>query len=124
MKIAMIGAGAMGCLYGALLAKAGEEVWMVGRRPESIEPIKERGLILTYMDGSQENVDVKATTRAADVGQADLMIFLVMSGDTEAAARESIPMVGPDTYALTLQNGIGNAEKMMEVFFGGAGETV
>ncbi|MFC1823712.1 ketopantoate reductase family protein [Thermodesulfobacteriota bacterium] len=115
MKIAMIGAGAMGCLYGALLAKAGEEVWMVGRRPESIEPIKERGIILTYLDGSQENVAVKATTRSADVGQADLMIFLVMSGDTEAAARESIPMVGPDTYALTLQNGIGNAEKMMDV---------
>ncbi len=110
MKIAVVGAGSMGCLYGGLLAKAGEDVWLIGRREELIEAVNERGILLGYPDGSREAVRVRASASPLQVGTADLVLFLVKAGDTAVAARPALPMVGPDTYAMTLQNGIGNGE--------------
>jgi 2-dehydropantoate 2-reductase len=110
MKTAIVGAGAMGCLYGALLAKAGEEVWLIGRRREIVRVIEQRGVSLSHPDGSEERVRVRATTEVGQVGPADLVLFLVKSGDTAEAARAALPMVGAGTYAMTLQNGIGNGE--------------
>lgn len=110
MKIAIVGAGSMGCLYGGLLAKAGEDVWLVGKRQEVVGLINDRGVSLCYPDGSEERVGVRATVEVDRIGTAELVLFLVKSGDTVAAARGALPMVGPDTYAMTLQNGIGNGE--------------
>lgn len=110
MKIAIVGAGSMGCLYGGLLAKAGEDVWLIGRRPEIVRVIDERGVTLSHPEGSEEQVRVRATTEVVQVGPAELVLFLVKSGDTAVAARGALPMVGPETYAMTLQNGIGNGE--------------
>lgn len=110
MKIAIVGAGSMGCLYGGLLAKAGEDVWLVGKRREVVEAINGRGVSLCLPDGSEETVPVMATAEVKQIGIADLVLFLVKSGDTVEAARGALPMVGPETYAMTLQNGIGNGE--------------
>lgn len=110
MKTAIVGSGAMGCLYGALLSKAGEDVWLIGRRPETVRVIDEKGVSLSHPDGSEEQVRVRATTEVGQVGPADLVLFLVKSGDTAVAARGALPLVGADTYAMTLQNGIGNGE--------------
>lgn len=109
-----MGAGAMGCLYGALLGKAGEEVWLVEARADVVQAIKEKGVTLSYLDGKEEAVRIQATSDATEVGIADLVLFLVKSSDTANAAQKAVPMVGPNTYALTLQNGIGNAEAIME----------
>jgi len=109
MKIAIIGAGAMGCIHGAYLSKAGEEVWLVDQWAAHIEAIQKKGLILCC-DGGEETVSINATTRAAEAGTADVVMFFVKSYDTEAVARTAAPIVGLGTWVMTLQNGIGNVE--------------
>jgi len=113
MKIAIIGAGAMGGMHGAYLSKAGEEVWLVDQWESHIYTINRKGLILSN-HGSEELVRLKATTNAGDVGIAELILFFVKSYDTARAARLAVPMMGPDTYAMTLQNGIGNVEAIID----------
>lgn len=112
MKIAIIGAGAMGCIFGGFLSRAGHEVWLVGRREPDIDTINERGVILS-MGEAEEVTRPKATTKPAEVGTAELVLFSVKSFDTTAAAHEAVPMVGPNTYAMTFQNGISNIEVIM-----------
>jgi len=112
MKIAIIGAGAMGCMHGGYLSKAGADVWLVDQQEPHIQTIKQKGLVLNDK-GSEEIIRLKATTNAADVGTADIVLFFVKAYDTANAARAARLIVGPDTYAMTLQNGIGNVEAIM-----------
>lgn len=112
MKIAVVGTGAMGCMLGGLLSRAGHEVWLIGRRESDVRVINERGVILCT-GGEETVVRPRATTSASEVGTADLVLFLVKSFDTPVAARAAKPMFGPNTYAMTLQNGIGNVEAIM-----------
>jgi len=113
MKIAIVGAGAMGSTHGAYLSKAGEEVWLVDQWEEHIKAINQNGLILCDK-GAEETMRLNATTNPGDVGTADLVLFFVKAYDTVTAARNVSSMVGPETYAMTLQNGIGNAEAIIE----------
>ncbi len=113
MKIAIIGAGAMGSMHGGYLSKAGEEVWLVDQWEDHIEAIKWDGLILCDK-GIEENINLNATVNPGDVGIADVALFFVKSYDTAGAARSASSLVGPDTYAMTLQNGIGNVEAIMQ----------
>jgi len=113
MKIGIVGAGAIGCIFGAFLSKTGQEVWLVDVWKEHVNRINRDGLTLTRPGGHEETIAVKATDNPAAVGICDLVIFLVKAYDTAAAARGSVPMVGPDTYALTVQNGIGNLEAII-----------
>ena len=112
MKIAIVGAGAMGCMFGGLLSRSGHEVWLVLRRETDAQVINERGVILCA-GGTEEIMRPKATASPTEVGVVDLVVFLVRSFDTAAAARQARPMVGPNTYAMTLQNGLGNVEAIM-----------
>jgi len=113
MKIAIIGAGAMGSMHGGYLSKVGEEVWLVDQWEEHIKAIKQNGLILSDK-GVEETIRLNATTNPGDVGTADIVLFFVKSYDTASAARTVSSIVSPDTYAMTLQNGIGNVEAIIE----------
>ncbi|MGE5577411.1 MAG: ketopantoate reductase family protein [Syntrophothermus sp.] len=109
MKIAVVGAGAMGCRYGAALAGAGQEVTLVDIWQEHIDAINRGGLEVTGPEGVGV-VKVGAVTRADMVGVVDLLMVFTKSIHTEAAMKGAVAAVGPHTLAMTLQNGLGNIE--------------
>ena len=109
MKIVIMGAGAMGSLFGGLLALSEEEVWLVDIRKEQIDAIRSVGLTLEEK-GKRQIIRVNATSDAASVGKADLVIFFVKTYHTEKAASDALAVQKEDTIFLTLQNGLGNEE--------------
>ncbi|MCX7659576.1 MAG: 2-dehydropantoate 2-reductase [Caldimonas manganoxidans] len=113
MKWAVMGAGAVGCYYGGMLARAGHEVVLIGRAAH-VQAIRAAGLRLhtTYFD---ETVQVHADTEAASVGRADVVLCCVKSSDTEAAARAMQPHLRADALVLSLQNGVDNAQRLRAV---------
>jgi len=114
MKIAVVGAGAMGSLFGALLTEAGAEVWLLDIWTEHIEAINEKGLSI---ERKNETRSVKAigTTDPHRIGQVDLIIVFVKSTQTGPAAETAAELMGPESLMLTLQNGMGNADVIAEV---------
>lgn len=113
MKVAVMGAGAIGCFYGGLLARAGASVTLVGRA-QHVEAIRARGLLLE-MGGERHSVPVEGAVTADGVAGADLVLFCVKSGDTEQVGREMAPHLRPDAVILCLQNGVDNAERLAAV---------
>ncbi len=109
MKTVIIGSGAMGSLFGGLLALCGEEVWLFARRSEYVHAIEKNGLIIEEK-GSVRNININITTDVASIGWADLVILFVKTYQTEKAIKDSLPLQGEKTIYLTLQNGLGNEE--------------
>src|SRR5690606_29879981 len=110
MNIAVMGAGAVGCYYGGMLARAGHEVTLVGR-PQHVEAVRRAGLRL-QTQAFDERVPVQASTGAEGVRGAELVLFAVKSPDTEAAGATLAPFLERDAAILTLQNGVDNAERL------------
>lgn len=110
MKIAVMGAGAVGCYYGGLLARAGHEVVLIGR-PVHVEAIRQQGLRFEAAAFSGA-VALAASVDAAAIAGADLVLCCVKSGDTERAAAEMAPYLGVTTIVLSLQNGVDNAARL------------
>lgn len=108
MKIAVLGAGAMGSVIGGALAKAENNVVLIDVAKETIEAINSRGLIVREKDGREETIKVFATDRPATVGTVDLVVVFVKCYHTESAIHSAAPMIGPGTLVLSLQNGWGN----------------
>ncbi len=107
MKIAIIGAGALGSLFGGLLARSGEEVWLFDPiAKEHIAAINAHGLLIEE-DRTQIRVEVPATTAIEDVGKAELIALFVKAPHTEQAIRGALPALGNDSLVLSLQNGLG-----------------
>lgn len=113
MKVAVMGAGAVGCYYGAMLARAGHEVVLIGR-PSHVEAANSKGLRLETK-AFDEHVTVAASTEPSAVQGADLVLFCVKSTDTEAAAGQIRPHLAPGALVLTLQNGVDNDERVRSV---------
>ena len=111
MKIGVVGAGAMGCVYGGILGDAGNEVWLLDVWKEHIEAIRARGIRVEGASGDR-TVRVNATLNAREAGPCNLVVVATKAMDTEAGVKNAGPMIGPDTLVLTIQNGIGNAERM------------
>jgi 2-dehydropantoate 2-reductase len=109
MKTVMMGAGAMGSLFGGLLTRSGEEVWLVGNRKEQIDTICSVGLTFEEK-GELQIIPMNATSDVTSVGKADLVIFFVKTYDTEMAVSDARVLEKEDTIFLTLQNGLGNEE--------------
>jgi len=105
-----MGAGAVGCYYGGMLARAGHEVTLVGRR-QHVEAMRRDGLRIEHKD-FDARFPVKAAEDASGVEGAKLVLFSVKSQDTEAAGRQMKPFLGSDTAILSLQNGVDNAERL------------
>jgi len=114
MRIAIVGTGAMGSVYAAILADAGHEVWAIDRWSEHVEAMHEHGLRLEGASGDR-TVAVHATTDATDAGVCDLVIIATKALDVEAAAEAVRPLIGADTVVLPIQNGLGSADRIAAV---------
>lgn len=110
MQVAVMGAGAIGCYFGAMLARAGHAVTLIGRASH-VEAIKQHGLLLEAR-GTSIHVPLQATTDAAGVSGADVVLFCVKSADTESAGRAIAPHLKEGAIVLCLQNGVDNAERL------------
>ena len=108
MKIAVVGCGAMGSVYAALLASAGNEVLAVDRWQEHVQAIRDRGLRVQGASGDR-TVRIAAATEAPQE-PVDLVILATKASQTVQAAREACAMLAPHTMVLTIQNGLGSAD--------------
>jgi 2-dehydropantoate 2-reductase len=107
-KVAVVGAGAVGSFYGAMLARAGHPVVLIGRRGH-VDAICRDGLRLE-MAGRSETIPIDASSDIVAAGGADLVLVSVKSSDTEAVARELAPGLARDAVVVSLQNGVENAD--------------
>jgi 2-dehydropantoate 2-reductase len=114
MKIGIVGSGAMGSVYGALLGDAGNELWMLDRWQEHIQAMRAKGLRCEGASGDR-TVQVRATTEAAEAGPCELVIVATKVMDIDTAVRAAAPMIGPDSLVLGIQNGLGNVERIKKV---------
>lgn len=112
MKVAILGAGAMGCLYGGTLAEAGHEVFLIDVWREHVEALNASGLEIEEPDRVRRIKKIRAVTHPSEAGVADLVIVFVKATLTESAMRDALGLVGERTMVLTLQNGLGNVEKL------------
>ncbi len=110
MKVAVMGAGAVGCYYGGMLARAGNEVTLIAR-PQHVEAVTRNGLFLDTKQ-FQERVKVKANPLADGVRGAELVLFCVKSSDTETAGKAMAPHLDANALVLNLQNGVDNSERL------------
>ena len=115
-KIAILGCGALGSCFGGLLTEAGFDVALVNLKTDHTDAMEKAGLIFVEND-QQRIVPVKVYTDAAKAGPVDLIIVLVKSNFTRAAIEGARALIGPDTVAMSLQNGLGN-EEVLEDFLG------
>ncbi len=106
---AVVGAGAVGCYFGAMLARAGHPVTLIGR-PAHVQAMQAQGLQLQRAGVPAESLRVTATTDLAAVRGTGLVLFCVKSPDTETTARELAPLLDDDALVLSLQNGVDNAD--------------
>jgi 2-dehydropantoate 2-reductase len=113
MKIAVVGAGAMGSLFGASLAEAGNEVWLHDVWVAHVEAINQDGLAIER-GGKTRTLRIDATTDPEQIGQAELIIIFVKSTHTAAAAETARKLAGSAGVVMTLQNGMGNADILAE----------
>ena len=113
MKICVIGAGAMGGSYGGLLARAGYDVTLVDTWAEHIAAIRANGLVVEGVAG-EHRVKVQGETAVPESLQADVVMIWTDSNHTREAAGAAAMALGNDGFAITLQNGIGNIETLVE----------
>lgn len=110
MNVAIMGAGAIGCYYGALLAQAGHSVVLIGR-PVHVDAVNRDGLLLETQ-AFKGHLPVRGSTDASAIAEADLVLFCVKSQDTESAGLSIASHLKPGTPVLSLQNGVDNAERL------------
>lgn len=114
MKITIIGSGAMGCLFGGLLAEAGETVRLLDVWQEHVKALNENGLSISRA-GEERVVRVQAFIEPAEIEETDFVLIFVKHSQTREAAETAVRLLGDAGYILTLQNGMGNAEIISEV---------
>jgi 2-dehydropantoate 2-reductase len=109
MKIAIVGAGAMGSVYAGLLASAGHEVWAIDTWREHVDAIRTGGLRVEGASGDR-TVRMHATTDAREAGHCDLVILATKAMHVAQAAESTRALLGPDTVVLSIQNGLGGPD--------------
>lgn len=111
MHYAMIGTGAMGGALGTLLARSGEEVTFIDTDREVVRAVSQNGFHLEGAAGEHQ-VAVRVSAEPDKDAWADVAIVLTTTNETDAAAITAKRILKPDGFAVTLQNGIGNIEKL------------
>ncbi len=114
MKIGVIGTGGVGGYFGGLLARAGLDIHFLARGKHR-QSLLEEGLQVVSSQGSFR-VMIHVTSEPEEIGPVDLLLFCVKSYDTLEVARSIAPMVEEDTVVLTLQNGIDNVDKLIQLY--------
>jgi 2-dehydropantoate 2-reductase len=112
MQIAIVGIGAMGCLFAGRLTPLADVV-MLGTWGDQLDALHQHGLRVRRPDGSETICSVRATDNLAEVEPVDLVLILVKSHKTDRAAEIAAEILKPSGLALTLQNGLGNVEKLV-----------
>src|SRR4051794_40522953 len=99
-----MGSGAIGCYYGAMLQNGGADVTFIARGA-TLEALRQNGV---QIEGVKplHLPKVRATDDPASIGKVDMVIFSVKLRDTESAAKQMLPLIGPDTGIISLQNGV------------------
>jgi 2-dehydropantoate 2-reductase len=112
VKIAIVGTGAMGSVYAALLAKAGHEVWAIDKRPEHIDAIAASGLRVSGASGNYvvDNLHVGRTPR--DAGACDLWVVATKAAGVDEVAASIEPLLEPHSIVMAFQNGLGAGERV------------
>jgi 2-dehydropantoate 2-reductase len=113
-KVAVMGAGAIGGLFGGILREGKLDVTLVDRWPEHIEAINDRGLRIVG-HGGERDIQIAATTDAASVGPVDVVIVQTKAMHTIAAMEAARDLFREDTVAISFQNGLGNEENIGSV---------
>jgi len=108
--VAVVGAGAVGCYFGGMLAQAGIPVTLIGRAYH-VDPITRDGLFLERSD-FQANIKVQAATHVEAVGDATIVLLCVKTVDTETAASAIAPYLGINTLLVSFQNGVDNVDRI------------
>ncbi len=108
MKIGVIGPGAIGCLFGALLSRAGHEVWVLDHRPERAQLLDRQGMVGHDPGGRAWRAQVRATAEAAQIGPVPLALLCVKSAAVAEALADARSMLGDKTLVVALQNGLGH----------------
>lgn len=114
MKIAVIGAGAMGSVYAGLMADAGNEVWAVDTWLDHVAAIRKNGLRIEGASGDRIVSSIQATSDLSDAGACDLYIIATKADGVAAAARAIEPLMTADSLVLTIQNGLGAGERIAQ----------
>jgi 2-dehydropantoate 2-reductase len=112
MRFVIVGPGALGSLVGAKLARRGHDVTLLGRRSPHLQALRRHGLQLETRDGTTEHLSIPATDDPSVVSSVETVLVLVKTIDTVAAIEAIRPYVRSDHVVLTLQNGLGNVEKI------------
>jgi 2-dehydropantoate 2-reductase len=112
-RIAVLGAGAVGCYFGGLLARAGAPVTLIGRPPH-VGAITRNGLCFDGLH-FQQQIPVSASTQVSAVRDAEIVLLCVKTLDTEEAAKSLVPHLAPSAALLSLQNGVDNVERIRSV---------
>ena len=112
-RVAVMGAGAVGGYYGAMIAQSGVPVTLIGRAMH-VDAVAKDGLAIVRADRT-DRTKVHATTDAAGVADADVVLVCVKSSDTVAAAQSMKPHLRADATVVSLQNGVTNADAMHDV---------
>ncbi|OBK28360.1 2-dehydropantoate 2-reductase [Mycobacterium asiaticum] len=113
MRIAVIGCGAMGSIYAARLADAGNDVTAIDSYQAGIDAITQHGLRVTG-PGYEKTVRLRACT-VAPPETMDLIVLAVKAADVTAAAQQAVSMLGEHTTVLTIQNGLGSADTVADI---------
>ncbi|MDP2411092.1 MAG: 2-dehydropantoate 2-reductase [Pseudolabrys sp.] len=114
MRIAAMAAGAVSAYYGARLADAGHDVFFVARGA-NLAAIRSNGLKIESVHGDLHLPKPNVTDDPATIGPVDIVLFAVKLWDTEEAARRAVPLIGPNTRLITLQNGIDSVERLAPI---------
>lgn len=109
-KVAIVGCGAMGSVYAALMADAGHEVHAVTLWPDHAAAMRTQGLRVEGASGDRTVRLASAGTDTNGIGPCDLVVIATKAFDVAAAARSSVKLLGPDTVVQTIQNGLGSPE--------------
>ncbi len=112
-RIVVVGAGAVGCFYGGMLARQGLDVTLIARS-EHVQAITAQGLHMNCQT-FQAHVPVRATTELSAAAQADLVLLCVKSPDTEVTGQALRPLLSPHAVVLSLQNGVDNASTLQRL---------
>lgn len=116
MNVLVMGAGAVGSVFGGFLARAGHRVSLIGRAPH-MAAIRDEGLWIQGIWGEHLVTNLRTFTMPTETPQEewDLVLITTKSYDTEQAARQILPLLSEETLVLSIQNGLGNVETIAKI---------
>lgn len=112
MKITIVGTGAMGAVYAALLRRGGHEVWAVDRWDEHLRSIEESGLRITGASGDDVVEGIRTASTPSQVGPSDIWVIATKAQDVEDVMRAIVPLLRPEDVVMPFQNGLGAGDRV------------